>query len=56
MDEVNTIRTALPVKHMPSPKQLRMTTQVFGAICETIGARRAETGGILGGCRKSGEW
>ena len=44
-----------PVKHIASPKHLRMTPQVFAAICETIGTRRAETGGILGGDRKSGE-
>lgn len=44
-----------PVKQIASPKHLRMTPQVFAAICETIGTRRAETGGILGGDRKSGE-
>jgi proteasome lid subunit RPN8/RPN11 len=45
----------LPVKQRQSPRQLRMTTQVFEAICGTIGARRAETGGILGGNRQTGE-
>ncbi len=45
----------LPVKQIQSPKQLRMTPQVFAAICETIGTRRAETGGILGGNRQTGE-
>jgi len=32
-----------------------MTQQVFAAICETIGTRGAETGGILGGNRQTGE-
>src|SRR6266700_5890888 len=45
----------LPVKQIQSPKQLRMTPQVFAAICGTIGTRRAETGGILGGNRQTGE-
>jgi proteasome lid subunit RPN8/RPN11 len=55
MEETKTMNTALPVKHIPSPKQLRMTSQVFAAICETIGTRRAETGGILGGKWQTGE-
>lgn len=43
------------VKQRHVPKQVRMTPQVYAAICETIGTRRAETGGILGGNRESGE-
>lgn len=55
MGEAKTVSTAFPVKHIQSPKQLHMTPQVFAAICETIGTRHAETGGILGGNRQSGE-
>jgi proteasome lid subunit RPN8/RPN11 len=44
-----------PIKHIPSPMQLRMTPQVFAAICETIGILKAESGGILGGCRQTCE-
>ena len=43
------------VKQLGVPKQVRMTPQVYAAICETIGTRHAETGGILGGNRESGE-
>ncbi len=32
-----------------------MTLQVLAAICETIGTKRAESGGILGGSRETGE-
>ena len=45
----------LPVKQIPVPTQLHMTRKVFAAICETIGTRRAETGGILGGNRQTCE-
>jgi proteasome lid subunit RPN8/RPN11 len=44
-----------PVKQIRAPRQLRMEPQVLAAICETIGTREAETGGILGGCRETGE-
>lgn len=50
-----TVGDLLSVKQVQSPKQLRMSRQVFAAICETIGTRRAETGGILGGNRQTGE-
>ena len=44
-----------PERAQPAPKQLRMTAQVLAAICETIGTRKAESGGILGGSRETGE-
>ncbi len=37
------------------PQKLQMTSEVFGLIKATIGAKPAETGGILGGNRKTGE-
>lgn len=37
------------------PSQLHLTPAVFTQIKETIGSRKAETGGILGGNRKTGE-
>jgi proteasome lid subunit RPN8/RPN11 len=45
----------LLVKQLHVPKQVRMGPQVFASICETIGTRPAETGGILGGNRQTGE-
>src|SRR5258708_16640314 len=39
----------------PAPTQLHMAPQVLAAICETIGTRKAESGGMLGGCRQTGE-
>ncbi len=45
----------LLVRQVQCPRQLRMTRQVFAAICETIGTRRAETGGMLGGDWQTGE-
>jgi proteasome lid subunit RPN8/RPN11 len=37
------------------PAQLKLTPAVFEHIRETIGMKKAETGGILGGCRETGE-
>jgi len=42
-------------KHAAVPTKLRMKPDVYADIRETIGMQKAETGGILGGCRKSGE-
>lgn len=42
-------------KHVVLPKQLRMQPAVLASIRETIGTRKAETGGILGGSRERGE-
>src|SRR6266487_4925433 len=44
-----------PGRALPAPTQLHMAPQVLAAICETIGTRKAESGGILGGCRETGE-
>src|SRR5947209_13871261 len=44
-----------PGRALPVPTQLHMAPQVLAAICETIGTRKAESGGILGGCRQTGE-
>lgn len=43
-------------KHIhQAPEHLRLTPAVFAQIKETIGERKAESGGILGGCRETGE-
>jgi proteasome lid subunit RPN8/RPN11 len=44
-----------PVRKLPVPLQLHLAPHVLAAICETIGTRKAESGGILGGCRETGE-
>ena len=37
------------------PQQLKLTPAVFAHIRDTIGSMKAEHGGILGGCRETGE-
>jgi proteasome lid subunit RPN8/RPN11 len=44
-----------PVRDVPAPTQQHMAPQVLSAICETIGTRKAESGGMLGGNRQTGE-